>query len=78
MLERYEDLVELAKICIQQSRATKAKALAAELRQVAKECQRRAAALDGPTLAKTARSPAISCGELHRFHTGVNPMSDSL
>ena len=50
MLERYEDLVELAKICLQQSRATKAKGLAAELRQMAKEYQRRAAALNGGTL----------------------------
>lgn len=46
MLEHYEDLVELAKICMEQSRATKAKDVAAELRRMAKEYQRRAAALD--------------------------------
>jgi len=50
MLERYEDLVELAKICLQQSRATKAKDVAAKLRRMANEYQRRAAALGGGTL----------------------------
>jgi hypothetical protein len=50
MPEHYDDMVELAKICMQQSRATKAKDVAAELRRMAKEYQRRAAGLDGENL----------------------------
>jgi hypothetical protein len=46
----YEDLVELAKICVQQARATEARDVAAELRRMAKEYQQRAAALDGGQL----------------------------
>jgi hypothetical protein len=48
MLERYQDLVELARM--QLSRATKAKDVAAHLRRMAKEYQRSAAALDGGNL----------------------------
>ena len=50
MLERYQDLVELARIYMQLSRATKAKDVAAHLRRMAKEYQRSAAALDGGNL----------------------------
>jgi hypothetical protein len=42
MLERYQDLVELARIYMQLSRATKAKDVAAHLRRMAKEYQRSA------------------------------------
>jgi hypothetical protein len=47
ILERYENLVELARTYMQMSRATKAKDVAAHLRRMAKEYQRSAAALDG-------------------------------
>jgi replication-associated recombination protein RarA len=44
-MQTYEDLVELASICLRQARAAKSRAVAAELRRMAKEYQKRAAEL---------------------------------
>jgi hypothetical protein len=41
-MERYDDLVELARICREQARSAKAKTVAAELRRMAKEYEKRA------------------------------------
>jgi hypothetical protein len=43
----YNDLVELARICLRQARLTANPAVADELRQMAKDYQRRAAVLNG-------------------------------
>jgi hypothetical protein len=48
--ETYEDLVELAKICAAQARATRDSEVAAALRRMAKDYQVRAAALDSGEL----------------------------
>jgi hypothetical protein len=45
----YNDLVELARICLKQARQTANPAVADELRQMAKDYQRRAAVLNGGT-----------------------------
>ena len=50
MQTSYADLVELAKICIVQARASTAHDVAAELRRMAKEYQRRAAQMEGGKL----------------------------
>jgi len=42
----YDDLVELAEICLRQAHAAKSRAVAAELRRMAKEYQKRAAELN--------------------------------
>ena len=44
-MQTYEDLVELASICLRQARSAKSRAVAAELRRMAKEYQKRAAEL---------------------------------
>jgi hypothetical protein len=44
-MQTYEDLVELASICLRQARTAKSRAVAAELRRMAKEYQMRAAEL---------------------------------
>jgi hypothetical protein len=46
----HDDLVELANICLRQARAVKSRAVAVELRRVAKEYQKRAAELNSGTL----------------------------
>jgi hypothetical protein len=43
----YDDLVELARICLRQARQTENPAVADELIQMARDYQRRAAMLDG-------------------------------
>jgi hypothetical protein len=57
----YDDLVELARICLRQARQTASPAVADELRQMAGDYQRRAAVLNGGTLPDIAedefRSP---------------------
>jgi len=45
-MQTFEDLVELAKICVGQARKTKSRKVAAELRRMAKDYQKRAAALN--------------------------------
>jgi hypothetical protein len=42
----YEDLIELARLCLRQAAATRNQAAAAELRRMASDYQARAAALD--------------------------------
>jgi hypothetical protein len=54
----YNDLVELARICLRQARLTANPAVADELRQMAKDYQRRAAVLNG------GRRPDIGEDEL--------------
>jgi len=49
-MQTYEDLVELAKICVGQARKTKSRKVAAELRRMAKDYQKRAAALNSGKL----------------------------
>lgn len=49
-MRTYEDLAELARICMRQARETKSRAVAAELRRMAKDYQRRAADLEGGKL----------------------------
>jgi hypothetical protein len=44
-MESYDDLIELARICREQARAAKAKNVAAELRRMSKEYEKRAASL---------------------------------
>ena len=46
-METYNDLAELARICIKQSYLTSTKAVADALRQMAHDHQQRAAKLDG-------------------------------
>jgi hypothetical protein len=45
-MQTYRDLIELARICTKQARATKSQDVAAELRRMAKEYERRAAELN--------------------------------
>ena len=45
-MQTYEDLVELAKICLGQARITKSRTVAAELRHMAKDYQKRATELN--------------------------------
>jgi hypothetical protein len=49
-IQTYEDLVELAKICVGQARETKSRKVAAELRRMAKDYQKRAAELSNGKL----------------------------
>jgi hypothetical protein len=49
-MQTYEDLVELAKICMRQARDTKSRQVAAELRRMAKDYQKRAAELNSGKL----------------------------
>jgi len=49
-MQTYEDLVELAKICMRQARETKSRQVAAELRRMAKDYQKRAAELNSGKL----------------------------
>lgn len=42
----YQDLAELANICLRQARLAKSRSVAAELRRMAKEYQKRAAAFN--------------------------------
>jgi hypothetical protein len=49
-MQTYEDLVELAKVCLRQARRTKSRNVAAELRRMAKDYQKRAAELDSGKL----------------------------
>ena len=42
----YDDLIELAEICLRQTHAAKSRTVSAELRRMAKEYQKRAAELD--------------------------------
>jgi hypothetical protein len=42
-MQTYEDLVELAKVCLRQAHKTKSRNLAAKLRRMAKDYQKRAA-----------------------------------
>jgi hypothetical protein len=44
-MQTHEDLAELAKICLGQARITKSHTVAAELRRMAKDYQKRAAEL---------------------------------
>jgi hypothetical protein len=46
-VSRYDDLVQLARICTRQANGAESEALAAELRRMAEDYTRRAAALDG-------------------------------
>jgi hypothetical protein len=50
----YNDLVELARICLRQARQTASPAVADELRQMARDYQRRAAVLNGEAAPDTA------------------------
>ena len=55
-MSTYDDLVELAEICLRQARAAKSRAVAAELRRTAKEYQKRAVELNsGITCPVTSR-----------------------
>jgi len=51
-VQNYDDLVQLARICTRQAKATASEAVAVELERMAREYQRRAAALDGGKLPK--------------------------
>jgi hypothetical protein len=46
-VSRYDDLVQLARICSRQANGAESETLAAELRRMAEDYARRAAALDG-------------------------------
>jgi hypothetical protein len=50
MMQSYDDLIELARICHEQARATKAPDVSAELNRMAKEYERRATQLNGGQL----------------------------
>jgi hypothetical protein len=59
----YNDLIELARLCLRQASAARTPALASELRRMAKEYQARAAALTGgqlPDIGERAPFPSIS------------------
>jgi hypothetical protein len=61
----YSDLVELARICIEQARKAKNKTVAAELRRMADEYQRRAGEL------RTGRDlPSLSTEQPRRTRGG--------
>jgi len=49
-MQTYVDLVELAKICLGQARKTRSRKVAAELRRMAKDYQKRAAELNSGKL----------------------------
>jgi len=55
----YVDLIELARICMRQARAAQSKTVAAELRKMAVDYRRRAAAMDG-------ERPAVNLSALMR------------
>jgi hypothetical protein len=57
LMPTYDDLIELAEICLKQARAAKSRAVAAELRRMAKEYQKRAAE---PDQAAVQQAPQIS------------------
>jgi predicted lipoprotein len=57
LMPTYDDLIELAEICLKQARAAKSRAVAAELRRMAKEYQKRAAE---PDQAAAQQAPQIS------------------
>lgn len=48
--KRHEELVELAKLCLFESKVTKARDVAAEFRRMAKDYQKRAAEIDSGRL----------------------------
>jgi hypothetical protein len=56
----YNDLIELARLCLRQAAATSNAAAAAELRRMASEYQARAAALDKPRTPDVAAIPQSS------------------
>lgn len=61
----YDDLVELARICREQARATKSAAVVRELRSMAKDYQERAAKLAAVKLADVGVERASSVGGRH-------------
>jgi hypothetical protein len=61
-VQKYDDLVELARICFRQASTTK-KIAAAELRRMAKEYQRRTAKRDdGKAPSLSEKSPSCASG----------------
>jgi hypothetical protein len=64
-MQRYDDLVQLARICWKEARWAQEPALAARLKRMAKEYQERAAELDGgtlPDIGEPEPSPARGAG----------------
>ena len=55
----HSDLVELARICLEQAGKAKNKAVAVELRRMADDYQRRAGAKDRPLAASTEQSRPV-------------------
>lgn len=49
-MQKYDDLVQLARICLRQSKEAKQDGVATELRRMANDYRRRAANLDGGKL----------------------------
>jgi hypothetical protein len=56
-MQRHETLIELARLCAQQSRASTIKEAAAELWLMGKEYQEEAARLNGGKLAEIGKPP---------------------
>jgi hypothetical protein len=73
-MRTYRDLIELARICREQARAIKTPDVAAELRRMAKEYERRAAQLENQTsnqpLNPQQPPPA---GTNQRIYSAVDP-----
>ncbi len=61
-MQTYRDLIELARICREQARAAKAADVAAELRRMAKEYERRAARLENSTSNQPPK-PAVASND---------------
>jgi hypothetical protein len=49
IMQSYDDLIELARICVEQARAARNREVAAELRRMGREYHERAAKLNGGT-----------------------------
>jgi len=61
-MQMYDDLVELARICVRQACGTKNKVAAAELMRMAKEFQHRAAKLNPGKLPRLGGESPASVG----------------
>ena len=61
-MQAYEDLVELARICLKQARKAKSGFVSAELRHVANGYQVRAATMNNGRLPDIGETTAVSTG----------------
>lgn len=61
-MQMYNDLIELAQICLKQARAATSSEVAAELRRMAREYRERAAKLNGGSMREIGKDYGASAG----------------